>query len=68
MPSRYSLVFSGDFGYFPTYLIGAMIAAQLKSTINKDIPNINNLIKSGNLKVITKWLNKNIHVLEINFL
>ena len=59
--------YSGDFGYFPTYLIGAMIAAQLKSTINKDIPNINNLIKSGNLKVITKWLNKNIHVFGNKF-
>ena len=33
--------FSGDFGYFPTYLVGAMIAAQLKHTLDNDIPEIN---------------------------
>ena len=53
--------YSGDFGYFPTYLIGAIIAAQLKKTIEDDIPNISSSIESGNFKIITKWLNKNIH-------
>tara|TARA_B100000524_G_C23637731_1_gene365540 strand:+ start:505 stop:888 length:384 start_codon:yes stop_codon:yes gene_type:complete len=53
--------YSGDFGYFPTYLVGAMIAAQLKKTISKDIPNINENIESGKLKIITAWLKKNIH-------
>ena len=41
---RYPLV-SGDFGYFPTYLVGAMIAAQLKHTLDNDIPEINDFIK-----------------------
>ena len=50
--------FSGDFGYFPTYLVGAMIAAQLKHTLDNDIPEINDFIKYGNLKIITKWLKK----------
>ena len=54
--------FSGDFGYFPTYLIGAMIAAQLKNTLNKEIKDVNKKIKTGNFKVITKWLNEKIHV------
>ena len=54
--------FSGDFGYFPTYLIGAMIAAQLKKALDKDIPEIGQKIKSGNLKVVTSWLKKNIHI------
>ena len=53
--------FSGDFGYFPTYLLGAMIAAQLKKALDEDIPDIDQQIKSGNLKVITSWLKKNIH-------
>ena len=54
--------FSGDFGYFPTYLLGAMIAAQLKKALDKDIPDIDQKIKSGNLKVVTSWLKKNIHI------
>ena len=53
--------FSGDFGYFPTYLLGAMIAAQLKKSLDEDIPDIDQQIKSGNLKVVTSWLKKNIH-------
>ena len=53
--------FSGDFGYFPTYLVGAMIAAQLKKALNEDIPDVDQKIKFGKLKVITKWLKKNIH-------
>ena len=53
--------FSGDFGYFPTYLLGAMIAAQLKKALDEDIPDIDQKIKSGNLKVITSWLKQNIH-------
>ena len=53
--------FSGDFGYFPTYLLGAMIAAQLKKALDEDIPDIDQQIKSGNLKVITSWLKQNIH-------
>ena len=35
-----------------------MIAAQLKHTLDNDIPEINDFIKYGNLKIITKWLKK----------
>ena len=60
--------FSGDFGYFPTYLVGAMIAAQLKHTLDNDIPEINDFIKYGNLKIITKWLKKIFILLVIVYL
>ena len=60
--------FSGDFGYFPTYLVGAMIAAQLKHTLDNDIPEINDFIKCGNLKIITKWLKKIFILLVIVYL
>ncbi len=53
--------FTGDFGYFPTYLIGAMIAAQLKSSILEEIPDLKSKIKLGKLDTITKWLRKSIH-------
>ena len=53
--------FAGDFGYFPTYLIGAMIAAQLKSSILEEIPDLKSNIKLGKLDTITNWLRKSIH-------
>ncbi len=53
--------FGGDFGYFPTYSIGAFIAAQLMNQIKNEIPDLNHYLASGNFKIIIKWLNKNIH-------
>ena len=53
--------YGGDFGYFPTYSIGAFIAAQLAAKIRKDISNYDALLESGNLKKIIKWLKSNIH-------
>ena len=40
--------FSGDFGYFPTYLVGAMIAAQLKKALNEDIPDVDQKLNLEN--------------------
>jgi carboxypeptidase Taq len=52
---------SGYFGYFPTYLLGNLYAAQLWDRLSKDIPNINAKIAKGNLKPILGWLRKKIH-------
>ena len=53
--------YGGDFGYFPTYSIGAFIAAQLAAKIRKEISNYDTLLEDGNLKRIIKWLESNIH-------
>ena len=53
--------YGGDFGYFPTYSIGAFIASQLKYKIKEDIPNMTFLIKKGEFKPITSWLKEKIH-------
>ena len=53
--------FGGDIGYFPTYSIGAFIASQLYSCIEKELPNLEDLLKKGNFKSVIKWLNSNIH-------
>jgi carboxypeptidase Taq len=53
--------YGGDFGYFPTYSIGAFIAAQLAAKIRKEISNYDTLLEDGNLKGIIKWLESNIH-------
>ncbi len=39
----------GSFGYFPSYALGYMYAAQLKNAMLKDIPNYDQLLKSGDL-------------------
>ncbi|MCO7125736.1 carboxypeptidase M32 [Sporolactobacillus shoreicorticis] len=51
----------GDFGYFPSYALGYVYAAQFKNTMVKDIPDFNVRVGSGDLKVVTEWLSKHIH-------
>lgn len=51
----------GDFGYFPSYALGYMYAAQFKHTMLKALPHFNELLAEGNLRPIKEWLNKNIH-------
>lgn len=38
----------GSFGYFPSYALGYMYAAQLKNSMLKDLPNFDELLESGN--------------------
>lgn len=52
----------GGLGYFPTYTIGNLYAAQFMQVIKKDIPDLNLQISSGNTKILLDWLRKKIHV------
>ncbi len=49
----------GAFGYFPSYTLGAMYAAQYKATM-KNTVDIEAAIKSGDLSPIFQWLSDNI--------
>jgi len=51
----------GSFGYFPTYTLGAMTAAQLFAKCKKDNPNILNEISQGNFNSLVSWLRENVH-------
>lgn len=51
----------GHFGYFPSYTIGNMIAAQLWYTLLKQIPNLEKQFENGDFSALLKWLRKNIH-------
>ena len=53
--------YGGDFGYFPTYSIGAFIAAQLASKVREHITDFDLNLKEGNFKPIIKWLRENVH-------
>jgi len=50
----------GAFGYFPTYTLGAMYAAQLFQAVKKAIPQLSDLIQHGELQPVFDWLQQNI--------
>ncbi|AIC94519.1 carboxypeptidase M32 [Shouchella lehensis] len=52
---------SGDFGYFPSYALGFIYAAQINQVIRKEIPDVDDLIRSENLEPIREWLTEQIH-------
>ncbi|GAJ98404.1 carboxypeptidase M32 [Geomicrobium sp. JCM 19055] len=52
---------SGMFGYFPSYALGYIYAAQLKQALVKDIPDFEERIQNGDIKAITAWMTKNVH-------
>ena len=49
----------GSFGYFPSYTLGAMYAAQFMASMKKEI-NVEDCINNQNLAPIFDWLGKNI--------
>lgn len=51
----------GAFGYFPSYAIGAVIAAQLLETLRADVPGLDEQIASGEFAALFAWLNENIY-------
>jgi carboxypeptidase Taq len=51
----------GSIGYFPTYSIGSLYAAQFFDKASKDIIGLHALIKQGDNTQLLDWLRKNIH-------
>jgi carboxypeptidase Taq len=51
----------GSFGYFPSYALGNMYAAQIFNTIQKKLPNFYELVEQGNLLPIKEFLVKEIY-------
>lgn len=50
----------GMMGYFPTYTLGALMAAQLMATVRKQYPDIDAQIAKGNLASIADFMRQNI--------
>jgi len=51
----------GDFGYFPTYTLGAMNAAQLFVAAKKAKPGILPSLAKGDFSPLSGWLAENVH-------
>ena len=52
---------SGGWGYFPTYTLGAMTAAQLFDAANRAEPDILPAIARGDFSPLVGWLRANVH-------
>jgi carboxypeptidase Taq len=53
--------YDGAFGYFPSYSLGAMAAAQLMVAARRAVPGLDAALTEGTLTPLTGWLAANIH-------
>ncbi len=51
----------GSFGYFPSYALGNMYAAQITNTLRKELPQFDGFVEDGNFAPIKEWLTENIY-------
>jgi carboxypeptidase Taq len=52
----------GSFGYFPTYSLGSLYAAQFFAAAQEAIPDLNELVAQGDTSHLLEWLRREIHV------
>lgn len=53
--------YDGAWGYFPTYTLGAMTAAQLFAAAEQAHPALRDDLAQGNFAALVEWLRRNIH-------
>jgi carboxypeptidase Taq len=53
--------FTGAIGYFPTYTLGALAAAQLFQALERDVPDIHAAIRRGDFAPLFAWLRPHVH-------
>jgi carboxypeptidase Taq len=53
--------FDGAIGYFPSYTLGAMAAAQLMAAARRAIPTLDEALGRGDFSPLVAWLAHNIH-------
>ncbi len=51
----------GHFGYFPSYALGLVIAAQLWEALRNELPEVDTLIERGEFAPVFSWLRDNMH-------
>ena len=51
----------GSFGYFPSYALGAVIAAQLYESLRADVPELDDQIAHGEFDGLFGWLRTHVH-------
>jgi carboxypeptidase Taq len=49
------------FGYFPTYALGTILAAQLWEVVEAELGDVDALLEAGDLEPLREWLRERIH-------
>ncbi len=52
---------AGLIGYFPTYALGNLYAAQFREAMAREIPDLAARLANGDLMAVKRWLNEKIH-------
>ena len=53
--------FRGAYGYFPTYTLGNLYAAQLWAAVRRDLPDLDDQLARGECGALLGWLRERIH-------
>jgi carboxypeptidase Taq len=53
--------YDGNWGYFPTYTLGALIAAQLFEAVRRDVPGLMQAIAKGEFAPLLGWACERVH-------
>ncbi len=53
--------YDGAFGYFPSYTLGAMAAAQLMAAARRALPSLDASLGRGDVSPLIGWLRTNVH-------
>jgi carboxypeptidase Taq len=59
--------YDGAFGYFPSYTLGAMAAAQLMQAARMQIRDMDEAFSHGDLSPLSAWLRRNVHCFGSQF-
>ncbi len=53
--------YDGAFGYFPSYTLGAMAAAQLMAAARREAPELDEALGEGSMVPLQDWLHRRVH-------
>jgi carboxypeptidase Taq len=53
--------YDGNWGYFPTYTLGSLIAAQLFEAVRRDVPGLMQAIAKGEFAPLLGWARERVH-------
>ena len=53
--------YDGAFGYFPSYTLGAMAAAQMMAVVARQTQGMKTAMGLGDLSPLINWLHSNVH-------
>jgi carboxypeptidase Taq len=51
----------GELGYFPTYALGNIVAAQLWRAVRADLPALDDQLAAGDYAPLREWLREHVH-------